>query len=389
LIKNGARHAVPTDFLRRTSKWHQYLKVQEFDDNRLWEVAVLFHLRDAFRSGDIWLAQSKRYGDLKQVLVPATTAAKRGTIPGGAIEDGGLQLSRLPTQTPNGAADLLFDLYKRVPDTRITDIMLQVDDAIGFTDAFTHLRTGAQPKDRIGLLNVLLSEGLNLGLRKMAEASNSHGFWELMRISRWHIESEAYARALANIVDAQAKLPMAQFWGMGMTASSDGQFFPTTRQGEAMNLINARYGNDPGLKAYTHVSDQFAPFASQTIPATVSETRSYGPVRARTYQQYVGLISALCIVILWFGCTVGFDAFCFERDPRSNTQPIELIDSPRCHLSQISDFCLSVKKIRGGDTSFSSLHLSKKIKVLRRPVEIAGRSRRSVDHKQGLLKAKS
>lgn len=149
--------------------------------------------------------------------------------------------------------------------------MLQVDDATGFTEAFAHLRTGAPPKDRIGLLNVLLSEGLNLGLSKMAEASNSHGFWELMRISRWHIESEAYGRALASIVDAQAKLPMAQFWGMGLTASSDGQFFPTTRQGEAMNLINAKYGNEPGLKAYTHVSDQFAPFASQTIPATVSE----------------------------------------------------------------------------------------------------------------------
>lgn len=38
-----------------------------------------------------------------------------------------------------------------------------------------------------------------------------------------------------------------------------------------MNLINAKYGNDPGIKAYTHVSDQFGPFASQRIPATVNE----------------------------------------------------------------------------------------------------------------------
>jgi len=64
---------------------------------------------------------------------------------------------------------------------------------------------------------------------------------------------------------------MAKFWGAGVTASSDGQFFPAARQGEAMNLINAKYGNEPGLKAYTHVSDQFGPFASQNIPATVSE----------------------------------------------------------------------------------------------------------------------
>ena len=73
------------------------------------------------------------------------------------------------------------------------------------------------------------------------------------------------------VIEAQSSLPMAALWGTGATASSDGQFFPTTRQGEAMNLINAKYGGDPGLKAYTHVSDQFAPFASQTIPATVSE----------------------------------------------------------------------------------------------------------------------
>jgi len=38
-----------------------------------------------------------------------------------------------------------------------------------------------------------------------------------------------------------------------------------------MNLINAKYGSEPGLKAYTHVSDQFGPFATQNIPATVNE----------------------------------------------------------------------------------------------------------------------
>jgi len=38
-----------------------------------------------------------------------------------------------------------------------------------------------------------------------------------------------------------------------------------------MNLINAKCGHEPGLKAYTHLSDQFGPFATQTIPATVNE----------------------------------------------------------------------------------------------------------------------
>ena len=55
-----------------------------------------------------------------------------------------------------------------LPEARITDILLEVDDAIRFTEAFTHLRTGEPYRDRIGLLNVLLAEGINLGLRKMA-----------------------------------------------------------------------------------------------------------------------------------------------------------------------------------------------------------------------------
>ena len=35
-------------------------------DHRLWETAVLFHLRDAFRAGDVWLARSHRYGDIRR-----------------------------------------------------------------------------------------------------------------------------------------------------------------------------------------------------------------------------------------------------------------------------------------------------------------------------------
>lgn len=300
--RNGEHRS--TGFLRRGSKWHRHLNAETADDQRLWEVAVLSHLREAFRSGDIWLVHSRRYADLKQALVPTEAvqatprltvpldpeswledrkarltngldrlakAARSGAIPGGSIEDGILKVDRLPAAVPEAAEALVLDLYDRLPAVRITDLLLEVDDATGFTDAFTNVRTGSPCKDRIGLLNVLLAEGLNLGLSKMAEATNTHDYLQLSRLSRWHIESDAINRALATVIDAQAGLPMARFWGSGVTASSDGQFFPAARQGEAMTLINAKYGSEPGLMAYTHVSDQFGPFATQNIPATVSE----------------------------------------------------------------------------------------------------------------------
>ena len=304
LIRTGARHDGPRTFLRAASKWRRHLDARPAGDTRLWEVAVLFHLRDALRSGDLWLPRSRRHADPTRALVPVPVstanaglavpstacewfsdrrsrmadglerlarAARSGAIPGGAIRDAGLHIERLAADPPEGADELILDLYKRIPDTRITDILMEVDSAIAFTDAFPHLRTGVPCRDRIGLLNVLLAEGINLGLAKMAESTNTHGYWDLMRVSRWHVEGEALNRALAMVIEAQGELPMASFWGMGITASSDGQFFPAARQGEAMNLVNAKYGSEPGLKAYTHLSDRFAPFSTQTIPATVNE----------------------------------------------------------------------------------------------------------------------
>ena len=179
-----------------------------------------------------WLAERRRFA-LDEGLRRLAAAARAGAIAGGSIEDSVLRVERTEAAVPDGAADLVADLYRRMPDARITDILLEVDDATRFTEAFTHLRTGSPCRDRIGLLNVLLAEGINLGLRKMAEATTTHGFWELMRISRWHVEGDAFDRALSMVVEAQAELPMAAFWGAGRTASSDGQFFPAGGRGEA------------------------------------------------------------------------------------------------------------------------------------------------------------
>ncbi len=36
----------------------------------------------------------------------------------------------------------------------------------------------------------------------MAEASNTHDYWQLSRLARWHVESEALDQALAIVVAA-------------------------------------------------------------------------------------------------------------------------------------------------------------------------------------------
>ena len=78
-IETGSRD-MPRTFLRRNSRWHQHLNARPAGDRRLWEVAALFHMRDAFRSGDIWLTHSRRYGDVTRALVPME--AERTQRPG-------------------------------------------------------------------------------------------------------------------------------------------------------------------------------------------------------------------------------------------------------------------------------------------------------------------
>ena len=114
--------ARPTGFLRPNSRWSRLLRTQS--DHRLWETAVLFDPRDAFRAGDVWLARSRRYGDIRKALLSApavadadrslpvpvsprdcrrlAAAARAGAITGGSSEDDVLRLERTATAVPDG-----------------------------------------------------------------------------------------------------------------------------------------------------------------------------------------------------------------------------------------------------------------------------------------------
>ena len=95
-----------------------------------------------------WLAERKER--LVKYLDRLADAVHHGRIHGGAIENGELRIGRPASAMPEDVDELVLDLYHRLPEVRITDILLGVDAATGFTDAFTHLRTGAPCKDRIG-----------------------------------------------------------------------------------------------------------------------------------------------------------------------------------------------------------------------------------------------
>ena len=105
----------------------------------------------------------------------------------------------------------------------------------------------------------------------MAEACRATPWRQLTWTADWHIRDECYAQALAGLIDAQHRQPLALHWGRGTTSSSDAQFFRAGGQGEVRGRNNLHYGQDPGVKFYTHLSDQFGPYHTNVIAASAHE----------------------------------------------------------------------------------------------------------------------
>ncbi|MGD6921537.1 Tn3 family transposase [Escherichia coli] len=84
-------------------------------------------------------------------------------------------------------------------------------------------------------------------------------------LQAWYIRDETYSAALAELVNAQKARPLAAFWGDGTTSSSDGQNFRVGSHGRYAGQVNLKYGQEPGVQIYTHISDQYSPFYAKVI----------------------------------------------------------------------------------------------------------------------------
>ena len=178
----------------------------------------------------------------------------------------GFSMSRQPgIPLPQAAEAFVNQVHSALPRIKITDLLVEVDSWTGFLAQFTHLRTGLPTEERQDLLTVILADGINLGLTRMAEAVPGCSFKRLSRIADWYVREECYSRALAEIVNQHHRIPLASHWGEGTTSSSDGQHFPMGNVGQGLGHRNPKYGSGPVVIFYTHISDQYSPFHTKCI----------------------------------------------------------------------------------------------------------------------------
>lgn len=299
---------LPLSFLTR--KWRRRVRVRNGEiDVRAWEVAVLVHLRERLRAGDIWVEGSRAWRSFEDYLLPRPTfalmraqqrlgvavpdsfaawraertstldaklkalaqAAATNGIPDATLTDKGLSVSPIGGEERDRITALSRRLYTLVPRVRITSLLAEVHNWTGFLDSFTHYRTGETAGDEAALMAAILADATNAGAERMAESSRGVTIHQMMLMIDRHLRSETYATATAVLVDAQQAHPFAAIWGDGHVSSSDGQFFPAGGRGEASLDYNAKYGKRPGASLYGFLSNRFASFFSRLIQASESE----------------------------------------------------------------------------------------------------------------------
>src|SRR5574337_1183282 len=298
----------PTDFIK--PRWKPLVITDAGIDRRFYEICALAELKNALRSGDIWVQGSRQFKDFEDYLLPAekfaslkqaaelplavatdceqylrerlelleaqlatvNRMAQANDLPDAIITESGLKITPLDAAVPDAAQALIDQTAMILPHVKITELLLEVDEWTGFTRHFAHLKSGDLAKDKNLLLTTILADGINLGLTKMAESCPGTTYAKLAWLQAWHVRDETYSTALAELVNAQFRHPFAGNWGDGTTSSSDGQNFRTGSKAESTGHINPKYGSSPGRTFYTHISDQYAPFHTKVVNVGVRDS---------------------------------------------------------------------------------------------------------------------
>jgi TnpA family transposase len=305
LNESGKREVPPDAPMPFRKEWRRLVMEEGGLNRRLYETAVLATLRDKLRSGDVWVERSASYRRFDSYLVPQdavpviTAGLKlpatadewlagrtseldrrlkrfsrrllRGELEGVELRDGCLHLTPVRATATLETRTFADGIEAMMPAARITELLHEVNRVTDFASAFTNLRTGERCDDVNALLAAILADATNLGLGRMAAASHGVTRDKLIWTADAYIRPDTYKAALARIIGAHHALPIASTWGDGTTSSSDRQFFRSAKRGDAAGEVNARYGHDPGLGFYTHVSDQHGPYNVRVMSATSHE----------------------------------------------------------------------------------------------------------------------
>lgn len=293
--------AAPTNFV--PTELRRALKDQDGHINRnAWETGLALAIKDALRSGDLYLPQSKQHvsfwdltlsetrwqeervtaftelqqpqkHEAKAVLTQqfheaSDLAKKRFEFDDFAeIQDGKLKLKRYDKiALPPSVAVLQKVINSRLPLIRIEQLLMEVDQLTGFSQHFTPVQGhhSRPPQFYKTLLAALISQATNLGVVSMSASVKDTTVDMLRHVLNDFVREETLMAANAEIVNRHHELPLSAMHGTGTLSSSDAQRFGIRASSLLASYYPRYYGYyDKAIGIYTHVSDQSSVFSTK------------------------------------------------------------------------------------------------------------------------------
>jgi TnpA family transposase len=299
----------PTTFVPQELR--RALKDQAGNLNRnAWEMGLALAIKDALRSGDLYLPQSKQhvsfwdltlsetrwqevrtaaFDDLQQpqkhearaVLTQqfheaSDLAKKRFAFDDFAeIQDGKLKLKRYDKiALPPSVPILQKVIEARLPSIRIEQLLMEVDRLTGFSRHFTPVQghQSRPPHFYKTLMAALISQATNLGVVSMSASVKDITVDMLRHVLHDFVREETLTAANAEIVNRHHELPLSAVHGTGTLSSSDAQRFGIRASSLLASYYPRYYGYyEKAIGIYTHISDQYSVFSTKVISCSPRE----------------------------------------------------------------------------------------------------------------------
>ena len=224
---------------------------------------------------DALLAEQARALDAALRDVAAQVSA--GTIDTQVDDQGRLHVPKL-TAIPEPPS--LVDLRKRVaamlPRVDLPEVILEVMAWVPeFTAAFTSASGGRTRLDdlHVSVAACLTAQALNIGYAPVAKkGAPALEPARLAHVSSAYLSAEAFSRANAPLIDAQAGIPFAQALGGGLVAAIDGMRFVVPVPSVYARPNRKYFGPKRGVTWLNMINDQAAGIGGKVVAGTVRDS---------------------------------------------------------------------------------------------------------------------
>ncbi len=314
--RHSRKNSLPAEIDLRfaSQRWQTFVYTKEDGrlmlDRRALEVCVFSHVAEALAGTDLYVEDSGEYADYRQQLLSLSECEERlpeycqslglpacsddfvaslkkrltalaskvdQKFPGNgdfSIDDDGVpHLKRQKASSlPEGLDDFKSEVYSRMPEHHLLDILKDVQHGSNYTKHFGP-PSGSDSKIAdagVRYLFTVFGYGCNLGASQTARhAPGDINPQNLRRINAQHINASKLEAALNEVINEYSRFELPGFWGKSNVVIADGTQMEL-RRNTLMGEQHIRYGGFGGI-AYHHISSEYIALFSHFISCGVWE----------------------------------------------------------------------------------------------------------------------